>query len=86
MRAVHKQSLTGMENTLHMPSGARVLATHYQGEELMIWYECDPDAPLEDRFFAVRGTGHKWAETIRQNYIGTAFNPYGLVWHVYEII
>jgi hypothetical protein len=51
-----------------------------------MWVEVDTEAPLEDRHFAVVGTGHPIPVALTA-YLGTALTRSGAyVWHVYELL
>lgn len=54
----------------------------YGSRHLCVWAEVDPSRPAVGYLFHIYGTGHPMRST-NQHYIGTAFDPIGLVWHVY---
>lgn len=76
--------------SIQMPKRARVLAAGQQEGMLTVWAQIDGDnpysAPTEPRMFHVIGTGMEvsWMKESPMRYIGTVFDPIGLVWHVYE--
>lgn len=67
-----------------MPTGATILRCALQAENgLCIWALVDPEAPPQERYFKVYGTGH----AIRRDdavYIGTVDAP-PFVWHLFEL-
>ena len=67
-----------------MPAGAIALTAAAQGDDIRVWAEVITAAPLRDRFFQVYGTGHSVTCDRGLTYVGTAFLPNGLVFHVYE--
>lgn len=67
-----------------LPAGAKILTAREQGEQICVWAEVDPAAPMMTRRFAVYGTGHEMPDNPGA-YIGTAMLHGGsLVFHVYE--
>lgn len=69
-----------------MPAGAKVLSVVNQREQLCIYAECDPQAPLKKRKFRVAGTDHPLEQRVNRRFIGTAvFKGGDLVFHVYEL-
>ncbi len=54
-----------------MPEGATVLTVDVQHGVPAMWVMVDPDAPLEDRAFYVRGTGHAMGEAEGFAHVGT---------------
>jgi hypothetical protein len=73
--------------TIAMPEQAQILCAAAQGEDICIWAKVKPDAPYETRDIEVYGTGHPMSENSNRSksYIGTAFLPTGLVFHVFEL-
>jgi hypothetical protein len=66
-----------------MPEHAIPLAVAEQHGALYLWAEVDESAPIAQREFHIRGTGHP----LRGNegkYIGTVVMTGGLVWHVFN--
>lgn len=85
MKAIWKFALSE-HCTLDMPRGATILTAREQGDDVCIWAEVDPKAPLEKREFRVFGTGFELPEKVMV-YRGTAMLSSGrLVLHVYEIL
>lgn len=73
-------------NRIAMPVGAEVLTVQVQRNSLCLWAKVHPDDELEDRLFAVEGTGFD-VKDAKETYIGTAQMAGGdLVWHVFEVI
>ncbi len=52
---------------------------------LALWAEVNEDVPVETRTFHVVGTGHLLPIACLLQYLGTAIEENGLVWHLYEI-
>lgn len=50
---------------------------------LAIWAMVDKDGPIEPRYFKIRGTGHACNELDGFEFIGTALERNGLVWHIF---
>lgn len=73
------------EQTIDIPSGARLIAAREQGDDVCVWAEVDPGAPTDPRTFRVAGTGHPLPDR-PMTHVGTAM-PHGgdLVFHVYEL-
>ena len=72
MRTIYKKKLQikdVQEIELPMYSTIRYLGT--QGENVCIWYECDPDQPKVKVIIYCYGTGHPMC-TENQRYLGTA--------------
>ena len=72
---------------MSIPEGATILTAHEQRNEICIWAEVCPTAPLEARTFEVFGTGHDMPIDmgIERRYIGTAIiNGGSYIFHVYE--
>jgi len=72
-----------------MPKDAEILSVQVNRGVICLWALCDPDAEVEDRAFAVFGTGHRYSDVIfdkfADRYIGTVQMGSGvLVWHVLE--
>ncbi len=75
--------------TVDMPRNAEVLSTAFQGQALFVWALVRPAAPVEERTFAVYGTGHDVPEDEAAEFIGTAhLNDGGspLVFHVFDLV
>lgn len=66
------------------PSPWEPLKLAYQGPNLCLWAEVDPDAPKVARTIVIIGTGHPFRDAPRR-YIGTIQTGGGtFIWHVYE--
>jgi hypothetical protein len=65
-----------------MPKGSALVRFAIQDDVPTLWCLCDPEAPKEDRYFIVVGTGHPLPEDCK--YIGsTDHGPF--VWHAFEL-
>lgn len=87
MKTIYKYQLdTTDEQTILMPSTAKILTVQMQGLAPCIWAEVDAEQPKEYRTILTYGTGHSMKST-SQRYVGT-YQIYGdnLVFHVYEEI
>ena len=70
--------------SIHVPEGAELLHAREQFEEVCVWFRCDPNAVLTQRWIAIVGTGHE-APDADGRYIGTASLRGGhLMLHVFE--
>lgn len=83
MRQVWKYPI-GMGATVEMPVGARPVHVAVQHDSLNVWvefdYEDDQEVKLEQRTFAVVGTGHPFSDG---THVASVLDgPF--VWHVYE--
>jgi len=76
MKIIYKYRLN---NTIMMPAGARILSVQVQATRICLWAELDTDSPLEERKFAVFGTG----DTPEGKHLATIQDG-ALVWHIYE--
>jgi hypothetical protein len=66
-----------------MPQGSTVVQVGIQHGLYCIWATVDTDAPVEERFFVVVGTGSEL--TNNMVHVGTVFeNPF--VWHIMELV
>lgn len=86
MTTIWKFPLTatvGMPEKIAMPAGATILDVQVQSGQPCMWAEVDPAAPVEDRMFVVRGTGHTF-DGFHGTYIKTFQEP-PYVWHLYEL-
>ncbi len=72
---------------VNMPEGADVLSVAAQGDELMVWFRCDPAKPIKQRRLLVIGTGipGECPAADEARFIGTVLMMGGrLVLHVFE--
>jgi hypothetical protein len=70
---------------IEMPRGAHVLCVQVQHGSPKIWALIDEDAPMENRRFALRGTGHAAEGLTVLGYIGTFQMHNGnLVFHLFS--
>lgn len=88
MRTIYKYELaTTDQQTIRMPSGARIIACQVQRETPCLWAEVETESPSAARCFRIFGTGHPLDIDSAQPYIGT-YQLHGgsLVFHVYEVV
>lgn len=65
-----------------MPKGAEIIAVQPLTETILeMWAIVDPEAPLEERRFSVRGTGRELGDIGR--HLGTV-RAGSFVWHCFE--
>ena len=60
MTTIYKQTLNPnypMQSS-GVPDGSTFLSAGVQGEDIVVWYRCDPSRAKGPRWFAVVGTGH----------------------------
>ena len=84
MWVIHKSSPLSFErNVILTPSDAVFLRVGIQsGNNIHVWYRCDPSKPMVERTLLVIGTGLGLPESFE--YIGTVDQvPY--VWHIGEV-
>lgn len=82
MSTVWKAILNDEDMHIDVPIGSELLYVREQGEQICVWYRCDPNQPKERRFLKVRGTG--WNDATGK-YLGSAHLSGGsLVFHVFE--
>ena len=80
---IWKLTLEWGHTNIKMPDHARVLSTAFQGENLRIWAVVVPSNMQRERGFSVIATGEPNDKAIG-NFVGTAFHPAGLVFHVFD--
>lgn len=72
---------------IEVPAGALFLHVREQGDDVCVWFRCDPDAAKTKRRILLCGTGHEAPVCDTAKYLGTAIVHGGaLVWHVFEKI
>jgi hypothetical protein len=77
--------LVADEFIIDMPSGARLLDVQVQAEEPMLWAVVDPKAPVVQRKFSLRGTGHDASDLSAMPHVGTfQLRGGGLVFHLFD--
>jgi hypothetical protein len=84
MKTIWKYQIP-VADTFHlmMPEGAQVLTVQMQGGVPTLWCVVEPDAPQEQRWFEMRGTGHLVGEV--GDYIATIqLHGGALVFHVFN--
>lgn len=70
---------------IQMPENALVLSAQLQNGMINIWAEVDESAPMEERKFAIFGTGWPMPSDVKLGFIAT-IQIQNLVWHVFEIL
>jgi len=81
---IWKYTLTGIENEIEVPLGARFLYVNEQYRKINVWAEVDPKQPKGIRILEVFGTGHPIEEAERR-YLGSCKLHDGrFVFHVFE--
>lgn len=79
----------GLDRTLRLPKGAKVLSADHQFGEIFIWILVNPDPTVEHeaRKFEVYGTGHTIHGTEELEFIDSVMvNGHRFVFHVFERI
>lgn len=85
-RTIYKYEISPKMD-LVIPAGSKILSVHSQGESIFLWTLVDTTVKeVETRKIRVFGTGHAISDGIDLNFLGTAFLPSGLVFHVFEEI
>lgn len=87
MRAIWKYDIDWSTtlHEIHMPKGALFCHLDKQHGNTTMWFEVDPQAKTESRWFEWFGTGHRVTEG--RTYLGTAlFDDLGLVLHLHEVL
>lgn len=85
MKTIYKYKLYVTDRqTVSMPIGSKILNIQTQKGEPCIWALIDTDNDIEDRKFAIYGTGNE-CSSFYEEYIGTFQIENGsLVFHVFE--
>ena len=76
------------QQTLRLPTGARLLTVQMQGSSPCLWALCDETSsgPKEPRTIALYGTGHQIFNKEPGEYIATFQTKGGIfVWHAFEL-
>lgn len=81
---IWKFTLQPLSNHIEMPNHARVLSTAFQGGDLRVWCVVVPSNKPRKRGFFVAGTGWPCDDKAVGSFVGTAFHPDGLVFHVFD--
>lgn len=72
------------EQEIMVPEGAQILHAGPQGDEMCVWYRCDPNKPKRLRQIRIAGTGHPISDA-PWRYIATCFlRGQTLVFHIFE--
>ena len=73
------------QQEITLPVVSKFLSVQFQGENLTVWYQCNPDSQAVTKKLYVLGTGEDIPENITIRHLGTVLEAGGaLVWHVYE--
>lgn len=92
-KTIWKVEIKGRGRPVSMPVGALVLDAQVQLRRLFprlswlflyIWFECDPDAPREERVFKAYGTGSKLPDNPGEYVRTFQLEGGALVFHLYE--
>lgn len=85
---IFKYLLSAWPNEYMLPQGAVFLTVQTQYGEPQMWFEVDPNAPLEKRRFAALATGESiHMPQDKRKYLGTfQLNQGTLVFHVFELL
>lgn len=85
MKTIYKYQLDVTDvQTLHIPKNSKILNIQTQKNTPCIWALIDTDNDIEDRKFAIYGTGNE-CSSCYEEYIGTFQIENGsLVFHVFE--
>ncbi len=70
------------EQKVQMQKGSSILKVARQGDDICVWYLCDPERELQDETFYVVGTGNQLPDTFPGAYIDSVIIP-PFVWHVF---
>lgn len=83
---IYKYEVPITENpTINMEVGAKILSFQIQRGKPVIWALVNPNAPTEERWFTLVGTGMDLPEYGDLEFIGTIQMESGdLVWHLFE--
>lgn len=84
VRTVYKHALQLVSGPQQVSTfeGARVRLVAMQDHTLCVWIEADTDAPKQDRYFEISGTGR--ALDVDAEWVGSCQSSL-FVWHVYEM-
>lgn len=70
---------------IKIPAKAVILTAREQGDNIAIWYLCDPDAPRSPRTIYIFGTGEPITDASAMRHLGSASLKGGrLIFHVFE--
>ena len=81
---IWKFTLQPFSNVIDMPDHARVLSAAFQGDDLRVWVVVVPSNVQRKRGFFVAGTGWLCDDNALGTFVGTAFHPGGMVFHVFD--
>jgi hypothetical protein len=83
-KQIWKYTLSGIISNIEMPLDAEILTVQLQNGQPTIWALVNSKNELENRNFAIVGTGNPFDDT-NHKYIGT-FQDSPFVWHLFEIV
>lgn len=85
-RAVWKYELatTIGKFPVELPRGAQIVDVGTQQNHAYMWAIVDPEAPVEQRWFQVIGTGSEIDGALYALYVDT-FSQGAHVWHLFEV-
>lgn len=71
-----------------LPIGTQILSVDFQDDKLQMWAQLDGLQLHEERVINVYGTGeHIYTDQgMVRDYVGTAQNSMGFIYHVFELI
>lgn len=82
---IYKFALRPWSIFIDAPKGGILLAVGAQGDDVVAWFRCDPDAPKVSRHVAAYPTGVPLPEACANaEYVGTVQMHDGLVFHVFD--
>ena len=84
---IYKYKIESMVETLSIPQGAEFLSCQIKDNEICMWFLVDVENKnnFVIRTFRTLFTGEPFHPRINWEYIATVQNPYGVVYHVFEI-
>lgn len=75
------------EQSIEVPWQSEFLSAREQGDDICVWFRCDPRQPCVSRKILIVGTGHKAPDDRNAKYLGQAqLSDGGLVFHIFEVI
>jgi len=88
MRMIHKQTLEWIGNEeahIYVPVHSLHLDVQMQGDDLTVWYLCDPKEQLKEKLtFRIVGTGWEIPDNFTQNHFWVkTIEHTGYIWHVF---
>lgn len=90
MKTIHKYPLRDIHHqSLQIPAGAKILTVQAQRNEIQLWAEVDPDAPVVTRHIDILTTGEGIDDELqaKRTHLGTVQLDGGdMVLHVFEFV